>query len=72
MNYGEWAAAYREDACRIMKVIEKKKLLLNDKHLSPDARKKLSDSAAAYRRIYRELLNTARQLSKRGERYHEA
>ena len=72
MNYGEWAAAYSKDACRIRKVIERKKLLLNDKHLNPDARKALNDSITAYRYIYRELLHTAQRLKKRGERYHEA
>ncbi|WP_407385847.1 hypothetical protein [Ruminococcus sp.] len=72
MNYGEWAVAYRKDANRILKVIEKKRNLLNEKHLSPDARKLLNDSMTAYRRIYRELLHTSRLLKNRGERYHEA
>lgn len=66
MNYGEWAAAYREDAGRILRVIEKKKNLLNDKHLNSDARKSINDTIIAYRRIYRDLLHTANVLCQRG------
>ena len=72
MNYCEWAAAYREDAGRILQVIEKKKTLLNDKQLHSDARKSLVDTIAAYRRIYYELLRTAEHLRLRGGQRHEA
>ncbi|MBQ3264778.1 MAG: hypothetical protein IJH07_03285 [Ruminococcus sp.] len=72
MNYCEWAAEYRENAGRVRRVIEKKKALLNDKKLTKDERKSISDAINAYRAIYRELLKTADHLSQRGERYHEA
>lgn len=66
MNYNEWAAEYMENADRIMNVILKKKALLNDKKLSSDARKSISDTLFEYRRIYRELLSTADHLRARG------
>lgn len=72
MNYSEWASAYRRDAGRVLKVIEKKKSLLNDKKLSADARKCIRDSITEYRRIYRDLLKIAEHLSIRGGRTHEA
>ena len=72
MNYCEWAAAYREDAARVLGVIEKKKKLLNDKNLNSDTRKSIGDTIIAYRRIYRELLKTAEHLSIRGGQAHAA
>ncbi|MBQ9680064.1 MAG: hypothetical protein IJV48_05230 [Ruminococcus sp.] len=66
MNYNEWAAEYMENADRIMNVILKKKALLNDKKLSSDARKSISDTLIAYRRIYREMLAVADHLRARG------
>ena len=72
MNYCEWAAAYREDACRVLSVIEKKKALLNDKTLNADTRKSIGDSIIEYRRIYRELLKTAEHLRTRGGNAHAA
>lgn len=72
MNYVEWAEEYRAYALRIRNVIEKKKALLNDRKLSHDARKALSDSIAAYRCIYRELLKTSEHLRERaGVRYED-
>lgn len=72
MNYCEWAAAYREDACRVLSVIEKKKTLLNDKKLTADMRKSIGDTITEYRRIYRELLKTAELLRNRGGNRHAA
>ena len=72
MNYREWAAEYRDDACRILSVIEKKKTLLNDKKLSSDTRKSIGDAITAYRRIYHELLLTAEHLRARGGSSDEA
>ena len=72
MDYREWAAAYREDACRVLDVIEKKKTLLNDKKLSSDTRKMIGESLVVYRRIHRELLKTAEHLQRRGDRHHAA
>ena len=71
MNYSEWAAEYRENACRVQKVIEKKKALLKDKKLNSDTRKSISDAIIAYQRIYRELLKTAEYLRAR-ETHHAA
>lgn len=67
MNYNEWAAEYMENAGRVRSVIEKKKALLNDRKLNSDARKSLSDSIIAYRRIYREMLEVAEHLRTRGK-----
>lgn len=72
MNYCEWAAAYQEDAGRVLNVIEKKKVLLNDKQLNADMRKSIGDMIIEYRRIYRELLKTAELLRLRGGARHEA
>ena len=72
MNYCEWAAAYREDACRVLSVIEKKKALLNDKTLNADTLKSIGDTIIEYRRIYRELLKTAEHLLARGGKAHAA
>nr|WP_316621766.1 hypothetical protein [uncultured Ruminococcus sp.] len=72
MNYCEWADEYLCDARRVRNVIEKKKALLNDKKLTADDRKSLSDSINAYRKIYRELLKTAEHLRQRGENHREA
>ena len=72
MDYHEWAAAYEQDACRIKKVIEKKKSQLTDKKLNADARKSISDTISAYRSIYRELVRTADHLRARGGQTHEA
>lgn len=72
MNYCEWAAAYREDACRVLSVIEKKKTLLNEKKLTADMRKSIGDTIIEYRRIYRELLKTAEHLRNRGGKAHAA
>ena len=72
MNYCEWATEYRQDAGRILSVIEKKKSLLNDKKLNADTRKSIGDAITQYRRIYRELLKTAEHLRSRGAMYHEA
>ena len=47
MNYCEWADEYLCDARRVRNVIEKKKALLNDKNLTADDRKSLSDSINA-------------------------
>lgn len=66
MNYNEWADEYMENADRMMNVILKKKALLNDKKLSSDARKSISDTLIVYRRIYRELLAVADYLRARG------
>ena len=54
MDYLEWAEEYDLNALRIKSVIDRKKGMLNDR-LTPDARKKLLDDIAAYRRIYYEL-----------------
>ena len=72
MDYGEWAAEYLENADRVKAVIEKKRTLLNDKKLTADERKTLSDTIKAYRGIYRDLLRIAGHLRQRGERYHAA
>lgn len=72
MNYGEWAEAYHQDACRVLSVIEKKKALLNDKKLNADTRKSIGDEIIEYRRIYRELLKTAEHLRARGGMSHAA
>ena len=72
MNYGEWAETYRQDACRVLSVIEKKKALLNDKKLNADTRKMIVDAVVEYRRIYRELLKTAEHLRARGGMTHAA
>lgn len=72
MNYFEWAEEYSANALRVRQVIEKKKSLLNDRSLSADARKALTDRIIAYRVIYRELLRTAEHLRKRGEAYSHA
>lgn len=72
MDYHEWAAEYLRDAGRIQQVIDKKKSLLNDKKLSADTRKIISDTLIAYRRIYRELVKTAELLNARGGQPHEA
>ncbi|MBQ3331506.1 MAG: hypothetical protein IJG87_10065, partial [Ruminococcus sp.] len=60
------------DARRVRFVSEKKKVLLNDKKLKSDERQSLNDTITAYRRIYRELLQTAEHLRRRGEQYREA
>lgn len=72
MNYCEWADEYLLDARRVLNVIEKKKALLNDKKLKSDERKSLNDTISAYRKIYRELLGTAKHLRCRGENIREA
>ena len=72
MNYVEWADEYLENARRIQRVIEKKKALLNDSDLSSDKRKCISDTIVAYRRIYRELVTTARILRSRAGESYEA
>lgn len=72
MDYNEWAAAYLEDACRVRKLMEKKKSLLNDKNLNADARQSISDTIRCYRRIYYELLQTAEHLKSRGGQAHAA
>lgn len=68
MDYNEWAEEYREEALRVLGVIEKKKALLNEKKLTADSRKQLNDVIIAYRRIYRELVKTAEHLSGRAQR----
>lgn len=72
MNYCEWASAYYDDAGRVLKVIEKKKSLLNDTKLNADKRKCIRDAITEYRRIYRDLLKTAKLLSIRGGSADEA
>ncbi len=72
MDYFEWAGEYAENALRVRQVIEKKKRLLNDRGLSSDARKALTECIISYRVIYRELLHTAETLRKRGEAYRYA
>ena len=73
MNYVEWADEYFENARRVRNVIEKKKLLMKNEKMTADARKAVSDAIIAYRRIYRELLQTAEHLrSRAGESCHEA
>lgn len=73
MNYLEWAEEYLENARRILAVIEKKKALMNDRTLSRDARKAISDTITEYRCIHRELLETAAKLRERaGESRHAA
>ena len=72
MNYFEWAEEYFQEALRVRQVIEKKKSLLNDRSLSADARKAITERIIAYRVIYRELLHTAEHLRKRAEAYRHA
>ena len=72
MDYVEWADEYLENARRVKGVIEKKKALLNDKTLSKDAKKCVNDTIVAYRRIYRELLTTAKLLRGRAGESYEA
>ena len=72
MDYVEWADEYMENARRVQLVIEKKKALLNDKKLSSDAQKSIRDTIIAYRRIYRELVSTARILRDRAGESYEA
>lgn len=62
MNYIEWAQEYMDNALSVLKIIEKKKALLNDKSLSADERKAVYDAVAFYRRIYREQLEVSRHL----------
>ena len=62
MNYVEWAEEYDRSALRILQVIDKKKLRLNDDKLSAESRKKLVDEIAQYRRIYYELVDVGDTL----------
>ena len=66
MNYIEWAQEYDLNACRIKSVIDRKRGMLNEK-LSADARQKILDDIAAYRRIYYELTEIASTLRARAE-----
>ena len=72
MNYLEWAQEYRENASRVQAVIEKKKARLNDRNLTADMRKQISDAIISYRVIYRELLKTAELLSSRAQEHSDA
>jgi len=73
MDYFEWADEYYDNALRIKTVLEKKKKLLNEKGLSADRRKQLSDEIREYRAIYRELRQTGDFIRDRaGEATREA
>lgn len=73
MNYIEWAEEYELNALRVKSVIDRKKLQLNERALTADARKKLTDDIAAYRRIRWELTDIAERLRRRAEApAHEA
>jgi hypothetical protein len=65
MNYVEWAEEYHQNALRIKQVINRKKQQLNEKHLSADRHKRLTDEIKAYRRIFYELCEVEETLRER-------
>ena len=68
MDYLEWAEEYYQNARRILAVLEKKKLRLKEeKPLTADQRKRLTDDIKQYRRIYHELIDIGDTLTSRAE-----
>ena len=67
MDYVEWAEEYRENALRVKQVIKKKQMQLNEKNISADLHKRLTDEIKEYRRIFYELCEVERTLRERAE-----
>ena len=68
MDYFEWADEYYQNAGRIKSVIDKKNQQLKEnKSLTADGRKRLTDDIKQYRRIYYELRAIGDTLAARAE-----
>lgn len=64
LAYSKWASEYESDAQKVYETIQKKREEL--KTASKDRAYELQNVITVYRRIYREMCDTARLLRRRG------